>query len=265
MPGSVDYNDHLVRESARFADAIRRAVPDAAVPPCPAWSADDLLWHLAEVQYFWGTVVLDGLDGDEADKLTPARPAERAGLLEFYDRASRRLAGTLATASPQARAWTWSQDQTVGFIQRRQAHEALIHRIDAELTVGDRTPVDPPLAADGIDETLRVMYGGCPPWGKITPVPGRTIRFRATDTGDSWLVTMARFTGTDPGSGTSYDEPDIHIAEADTGEAARAEVSGSAGDLDCWLWHRDPLGPVERSGDEEVLGEFGAAIEQGIN
>jgi uncharacterized protein (TIGR03083 family) len=261
----MEYNDHLARESARFADAVRLAAPDAAVPSCPDWNADDLLWHLGEVQYFWGTVVREGLDGEEAGKLTPSRPAGRAALLEFYERASRRLAETLAAASPQAQAWTWSDDHTVGFIQRRQAHEALIHRIDAELTAGDRTPVDPGLAVDGVDETLRVMYGGCPPWGRIIPAQGRTIRLRATDTGDSWLVTMARFTGTDPGSGTSYDEPDIHIAEAGSGEDARAEVSGGAGDLDCWLWHRDPLGPVERSGDQEVLGEFEAAIAPGIN
>ena len=42
-------------------------------------------------------------------------------------------------SSPPTRAseaWTWSTDQTVGFIVRRQAHEALIHRLDAELTAG---------------------------------------------------------------------------------------------------------------------------------
>jgi uncharacterized protein (TIGR03083 family) len=261
----VDYNDHLVRESARFENAIGQAAPDARVPSCPGWDADDLLWHLGEVQYFWGTVLLENVDGDEAEKLTPQRPSGRAGLLEFYRRASDRLAGSLAAADPPARAWTWlAEDQTAGFIQRRQVHEALIHRVDAELTAGGRTPIDPELAVDGVDETLRVMYGGCPAWGTITPEPGRTLRLRATDTGDSWLVTLARFTGTDP-KGTSYDEPDIHIAGADPGGAAAAEVTGAAGDLDCWLWHREPLGPVERSGDRDVLDRFAATIERGIN
>ncbi len=48
----------------------------------------------------------------------------------------------------------WADDKTAGYIARRQAHEALVHRLDAELTVGDRTPLDPRLAADGVDEAL---------------------------------------------------------------------------------------------------------------
>ena len=57
----------------------------------------------------------------------------------------------------------------MGFVRRRQAHEALIHRIDAELTAGRRTPVDPLLGADGVDEALRVMYGGVPGVGQVHP------------------------------------------------------------------------------------------------
>ena len=261
----MEYNEHLVRESARFADAIRQAAPEAAVPSCPGWTADDLLWHLGQVQYFWGTVVLDAADGTTAEQRTPDRPAGRAALEDFYRQASERLAGSLAGADPAAHAWTWAPDQTVGFIQRRQAHEALIHRVDAELAAGRRTPLDPRLAADGVDEGLRVMYGGCPPWGTITPEPGRTLRIRATDSGDTWLVTLARFTGTDPEDGKSYDEPDIHIAASDTGEAVMAEISGTASDLDCWLWNRDPPGPVTQSGDQPVLGGLGAIINSPIN
>jgi hypothetical protein len=43
------------------------------------------------VQYFWGTVVREGLAGDKADELTPERPGDRAGLLAFYEDASGRL------------------------------------------------------------------------------------------------------------------------------------------------------------------------------
>jgi hypothetical protein len=48
----------------------------------------------------------------------------------------------LAATAPSTPAWTWSEDHTVGFIRRRQAHEALIHRIDAEQAAGDRTGMD---------------------------------------------------------------------------------------------------------------------------
>lgn len=260
----LDYLAHLTRESTRFAEAIREAPPDARVPSCPDWTADDLLWHLGEVQWFWGTVVRENLNGERAEELKPPRPAGRAALLAFYDRASHDLAGTLAAAAPDSAAWTWSQDQTVGFIRRRQAHEALIHRVDAELTADRRTPLDPRLSADGVDEALRVMYGGVPAWGTFTPDRPQTVRLRATDTGDSWLVTLGRFTGTGP-DGTSYDEPDIHADDTDPGADAAAEVSGGAADLDCWLWHRPPVGALERSGDQQVVSRFGSAIAPGID
>ncbi|WP_238993563.1 hypothetical protein [Nocardioides caldifontis] len=63
----------------------------------------------------------------------------------------------------------WAEDRTVGYIRRRQAHEALIHRLDAELTAGTVTALDPTLASDGVDEALDVMFGGCPPWGSFEP------------------------------------------------------------------------------------------------
>ncbi|HUL26820.1 MAG TPA: maleylpyruvate isomerase family mycothiol-dependent enzyme [Streptosporangiaceae bacterium] len=264
MAAELDFLAHLARESARFAQAIGDAQPMALVPSCPGWNADDLLWHLGEVQWFWGTVVRERLTGDQAEARKPPRPGDRAGLAAFYQRASSDLGEILAAAAPDTPAWTWSPDQTVGFIRRRQAHEALIHRVDAELTAGDRTPMDPGLSADGVDEALRVMYGGVPGWGTFTPDPGSTLRLGASDTGDSWLVTLGRFTGTDPDDGIHYDEPDIHPAGSDPGGPAAAEVRGSAADLDCWLWHRPAFAPVTSAGDHEVLSRFASAIGPGI-
>jgi hypothetical protein len=80
----LDYVGHLTRESARFADVLREVPPGARVPCCPDWDADDLLWHLGEVQWFWGTVVREQVNGPQADALKPPRPADRAGLLAFY-------------------------------------------------------------------------------------------------------------------------------------------------------------------------------------
>jgi len=191
----LDYVAHLGRESARFAQAIAIAPPGAPVPPCPEWTADDLLWHLAWVQWWWATIVRDGLTGPEARRLVPERPSSRPGLLEFYQRASLELQQILGAASPDAPAWTWSDDHTVGFIRRKQAHEALIHRIDAEVTAGNRTPMDPRLSADGVDEVLRVMYSGVPEWGSFAGDESKALRLQATDTGDSWLITLGRFTG----------------------------------------------------------------------
>jgi uncharacterized protein (TIGR03083 family) len=265
MGAELDFLDHLELESARFAGAINSAPPQARVPSCPDWNADDLLWHLAEVQWFWGTIVRERATGDQAEASKPPRPAGRAGLAAFFDRASRELADVLAATPPDTSAWTWSEDHTVGFIRRRQAHEALIHRVDAELTAGRRTPMDPGLSADGVDEVLRIMYGGLPPWGSFTPSAAGTVRLRASDTGHTWLVAVGRFTGTDPGGGKSYDEPGIHAADRDPGGPAAAEVVGTAADLDCWLWHRPEYTPVTPSGDPGVLAHFESAIAPGID
>ncbi len=266
MPAALDYLVHLGRESARFAEALRTAPSEAPVPSCPGWTADDLLWHLAEVQWFWGTIVRDRLaEPAPAEARKPPRPADRTGLAELYERASHDLADVLAATTPDTQAWTWSDDQTVGFIRRRQAHEALIHRVDAELTAADRTPMDPGLAADGVDEVLRVMYGGAPPWGDFTAEPAKTVRVQATDTGDAWLVTLGRLTGTDPDGNTAVDVADVRVAEADAGGAVAATIRGGAADLDCWLWHRPAIGPVERSGDRQILGEFESTIAAGID
>ena len=262
---NLDYVAHLAQESARFAEAIRGAAPDVPVPTCPGWNADDLLWHLGETQWFWAAVVREDVTGERAEELKPPRPPDRPGLLAFFERASHDLAEILAATPPESAAWTWSDDQSVAFIRRRQANEALIHRVDAELTAGRRTPLDPSLSADGIDEALRVIYGGVPDWGAFTPdEAGLAVRLRAADTGDSWLVALGRFTGTDPG-GTSYDEPDIHAADSDPGTEAAAEVTGAAADVDCWLWHRPPAGRVGLTGDREVLSRFESAIAPGVS
>ncbi len=269
-PRDIDYVTHLARDSARFVEVLRQTPPATRVPTCPDWDADDLLWHLAEVQWFWGAIVARGLTaGADVEALdNGGRPVDRDDLLAFYGRASSDLHHHLSTTSPDTTAWTWADEQTAGFIRRRQAHEALIHRLDAELTAGERTPMDADLSADGIDEILRVMYGGAPSWGRFTPDPTQTLRIRTTDTGQSWLLTLDQLTGTD-NDGTTHDEPDLRVAETDTGgsetgQTAAATVSGTAADLDCWLWHRPPAGEIERAGDPQVLQHLDQMIAPGI-
>jgi uncharacterized protein (TIGR03083 family) len=262
----LDFLGFIEDESARFARALDNAPHDAPVPSCPDWNAADLLWHLSEVQWFWGTIVKDKLDVDQAQARKPARPADWDGLREFYATSSSDLLGALTSSPADTPAWTWSADQTVGFIRRRQAHEALIHRIDAELVAdGQRTSMDPALSADGVDEVLRIMYGGIPEWGVFTADDGRTVKIATSDTGHSWLFALGRFTGTSPETKRSYDEPQISVIDDPAGAVGAATITGTAADLDCMLWHRPPTGPIERSGDEDALSAFDTAIAAGID
>jgi uncharacterized protein (TIGR03083 family) len=265
-PSTLDYLGHLARDSARFVEVLRKAPPGTRVPTCPDWDADDLLWHLTDVQWFWAAIIGRGLTtGAEVEALVHRpRPATRDELLTHFEQASGDLQQRLNATSPATPAWTWSADQTVEFIRRRQAHEALIHRLDAELTAGDRTPMDPELSADGVDEALRFMYAGAPPWGRFTPDPRQTVRVRTSDTASTWLLTLGQFTGPED-DGTTHDQPDLDVAELDTGEPAAATISGAAADLDCWLWHRPTHGEVERSGERSVLERLDQTLAPGID
>ena len=159
--------------------------PEARVPGCPDWTAADLLWHLAGVQRFWATIIDRGDRPGPDDLEEPtARPRRTTGCSRPSTSYSAALVAALEAADPAEPAWTWSAEQTVGFTFRRQAHEALIHRLDAEQTAGQVTPLDPALAADGVDECLDVMFGGAPPWGAFAPLP-HYVRVDITDRDES--------------------------------------------------------------------------------
>jgi uncharacterized protein (TIGR03083 family) len=260
---TLDYLDHLRTDSARFLDVLKRAPGDARVPSCPDWDADDLLWHLAGVQWFWGSVVAERLQTVD-DLVEPSRPDSRDGLVRFFEDQSERLHRELAAADPAEQVYTWAADKSVGFIRRRQAHEALVHRLDAELVSGDVTPLDAELASDGVLEALDVMFGGCPPWGSFTP-SGEQVLVSVTDTGLEVPVSLGRFTGTDPDDGTVYDEEDISVSAADLSVPPAGVVSGTADDLDAWLWHRRDDSGLVVEGDRAVLGRFLEVLKQPIN
>lgn len=258
------YLDHLRSESARFREVLTDCDPDARVPSCPDWNAADLLWHLAGVQRWWAEVLT--ARPEQPEEIDPPRPASYAEMLATYDEWSRGLAEALETADPAEVAWNWSDDHTVGFILRRQAHEALVHRVDAELTAGTTSEVDPVLAADGVHEVLAVMYGGCPPWGSWEPGEG-LVRVDTTDTGEEFWLRFGVFSGTDPGSGTSYvDEEDFHVVEPPGGDVEPdVVVDGPAAALDLWLWSRGDDAEISVAGDEETYARFRAVVAMPLN
>lgn len=259
----LDYLAHLARESERFAAALAATDPAARVPSCPDWSAADLLWHLTEVQWFWGTIAgrrLASPDAAEQDKLE--RPSGPDAALALVRTASRRLRDALAEGANDTPVWTWADDRTIGFIRRRQAHEALIHRLDAELSHGTVTPMDAGLSADGVDEILRVMWGPRS-WTTVRPAGGDLLMM-ATDTGHAWRVRFGRATGTSPDTGDRYeDELIVTIAEVDQPAPPDGAVRAPAATLDRWLWGRGDLG-VERTGDPAAQRLLDELVDEGM-
>lgn len=251
---ALEYTAHVESESARFLDVLSDLDPATVVPSCPEWSASDLVWHLTQVQHFWAAIVGDRLGGP-SDYTRPVRPESSAELLTFFETTSGRMLESLQSAADDMAVWTWLESrQDIGFVRRRQAHEALIHRVDAELAANQRSPIDPGLASDGVLEALEWMFGGAPSWANVA-MDGPVGRLSSTDTDLSLLVQVARFSGEDP-EGTSHtDKPVIELVAA--GEQS-FEVTGSAADLNCWIWNRPTSEPITITGDssafESVVG-----------
>lgn len=266
--GSLPFVDHLRQESARFRSVLADAAPDAQVPTCPDWRADDLLWHLTEVQWFWGEIAerrvtqAGDLPAVEAGK--PRRPESRTALLALFDTASDRLARVLTHTPPETELWMWADDHSAAYIARRQAHEALIHRIDAELTAGaERAPVDCRLAADGVDEALRIMRGYEPEPGFSATPTGPAVTIALVDGFHTWTVTPVHVIGTDS-DGHAWDVHRFLVADGPAGGAG-AEICGVAADIDCWLWNRPAAGEITRTGDAAALAAVTAVVNEGVD
>lgn len=262
---ALDYLDHLTRESTRFGDVLRDAPPSAHVPTCPDWTGDDLLWHVAgSVFTFWTAVVrLRDITAVEAVP-DPDRPDSRDALLEFWARSRADMIEALRGVDDAEPMWTWSSDHTAGFVKRRMAHELLIHRVDAELTAGDRSPVDAAFASDGVDEILRHFFGNVPEWatwdgGAPAGPIGRVV---ALDTGAEWTVQLGSLSGTDPDGRHYAAEPAVMLRNSD--EPASFAVQGSAADLDLWLWNRPTVGEIATDGDAPDLEQMQAMVVAGI-
>ncbi len=265
------YLSAIERETRRFREVLAEQQPGTGVPGCPGWDVDDLLWHLGgEVQHFWAWVIAHRPQ-DPEDYAEPERPEGRPRLLAALDRAHEDLMLRLRNADPAEGAWSWTADpslHTVGFTMRRQAHEALIHRVDAEMAAAERTPLDPELAADGFIECLEVMYAGLPSWGNFTPDGSRVV-VESSDTGHRLVLGLGRFTGHDPEADEDLDEDDVQVlGRGHVGEPIDEPdvwVRGSAELLDLWVWHRAGLAEPTIDGDEEVAERLLAVLGQAID
>ena len=216
----------------------------------------DLAWHLTEVQHFWAAIA-DGLlqDPDSVPQLD--RPGDDA-LPALFDRRSDFLVEALSRRNPEDECWSWhALGHSVGWIRRRQAHEALIHRVDAELAADRSFDVDPALAADGVDEVLRAMLDldNLPEWALYEP-DGSTATIEPDDGSASWPLNMGRFKGTSPTSGNTYNLPALMLLDAL--EDPKALLRGSAVDLDLWLWGRGSLDPITVEGDRAIADQLRA-------
>lgn len=248
----MDFSRYLewIRADGERLAAVADLGMDVDVPSCPGWTVADLVAHTGVVHRHKVQIVGEGWrDGQPAPVDPPA-----AGVLDWYRGGLDELLDTLAAHDPAEPVATWyPDDQSVGFWYRRMACETVVHRIDAELAHGVVTPIPADLAADAVDEILVVFMTGYPEWADVERT-NRTLRLDAADTGASWTLRFATFSGTSPRTGTHYDaEPTFELID-DPEPATTAD--GAAEDLLLFLWGRRSAEGLTVAGDRSILDDL---------
>lgn len=210
---------------------------DAEVVKCPGWSVADLVWHLREVHYFWGSIV-DGLLDDPDPVPDLVRPDDPSQLLDDYRRGVNWLEYVLGRADQAAPIWTWSHQKDVAFVTRHQVQEAAVHRWDAETAAGDEFVVEPDVAADSIDEFLEHSTPGR---YKDARTLGGSVHIHATDVDGEWFI---------------KEDDERHLIVVRGHERADAALRAPASDLLLMLYRREGKDRGEVNGDSSVIDRF---------
>ncbi|HJQ07086.1 MAG TPA: maleylpyruvate isomerase family mycothiol-dependent enzyme [Nocardioides sp.] len=211
MISTVDWIAELTGLTGSFAAELEHGDLDAPVPTCPAWTLADLGDHVRWVHRWAAHAVTDGDPKGSTDAVGPAE------VVAAYRAAAGDLVAVLDT-DPAAPAWTFGPDQVVGFWQRRQVHETLIHLYDALLATGRAGlwQPRPELAWDGVDEVATMFYPRQVRLGRTQPLTHRLV-LTATDVDRT----------------------------AELGAGDPVELTGTAADLLLTLWKRiQPADPA---------------------
>ena len=231
------------RDIDRFYAIAATADPTRPVPSCPDWTIADLVWHLAEVHWFWASdIETRASEPDEIEASKPDRPPEHGEVVAWGRSQADRMIELLETTADDVPVWTWALDDSahnVGFIRRHQVQEAAVHRWDIENAAsGTPQPIEPDAASDAVDEILAITL----PWGvgPDQPLPG-SVHLHCTDTEGEWFI---------------HPEGRVEPIHA-KGDVA---IRGTASDLLLGLYTRVPIGDLDVIGDASLANELVARI-----
>jgi uncharacterized protein (TIGR03083 family) len=239
----VDHLAVIQSEAARLLAAYATD-PGGKVPWSERWSVGTVARHVAGTHHVVAQVIEDRPTADFGRFGALATPAKGdPGFPAWFAEGTDALVEQCRATPPAEVCWSWHPDErTVGFWTRRMAHETLVHRWDAEAGAGTAgPPMDPSVAADGVDELLDVFVSAS---RALHGSPaGPAVRIGCTDTDHEWYLDLA-----EAGRRALQTEP-IDVA---------LTIRGPAEALLLLLWGRIDAGAagVHIEGDPEILANW---------
>jgi uncharacterized protein (TIGR03083 family) len=218
-----EHVDELERQGRGLADAAATAGLDAPVPACPGWVVRDLLRHTGGV-HDWARRFVEAdptvdMDAAEEDLVQPTGDP-----VAWYRDRNAELVAALRAAPPDLAVPAFlAAPSPLAFWARRQAHEAAVHRADADAAAGGARPDAFPLAfaVDGVDELLTAFMSRP---GRLRSPHPYALAVAPDDAAERWIVEVG---------------PDGATARRGSGPV-RCTLRGAAGRLYLFLWNRLP-------------------------
>lgn len=166
----------LAAAVSTFEAGLAGADPSGLVPSCPDWTVEDLVHHLGWVHQ-WAA----GAVRERANTTPPPAEVAPGQLASWYRGHADDLVDALATAGPDAPAWTFAgPDERASWWLRRQVHETLVHAWDLAGATGTELDVNPLLAWDAVKEVRDMFYPRQVRLGRVEPLPAALV-LSATD------------------------------------------------------------------------------------
>jgi uncharacterized protein (TIGR03083 family) len=228
-----------VRREAESMLAAGRQDLDRSVPTCDGWTVDDLFRHVAGVFTFVSTIVHERATSRPEQVELPASETSSDVLAHALEE----LVDGLRSCDADTPMWNWSsQPDDAAFWARRMAHEAAVHRFDAQRSFDVAQPVDADLARDGLDELVDVILPRVVARDRPS-LPVGTFLFASGDD-ELWQVQV----------------DDDGVRRLDALKEPDVTVRGTTSALLLAAYSRVPWSSLELSGDTTLLDGWSKAF-----
>jgi len=222
----TDLVDHI-RIDAQALVTAAESNPGAAIDRYDGWTQLDLLVHTGSVH----RRTLEVVRSRSLERMGRSFPPDEEWdtVVPWFREGAEAMVEVLEHTDPRTPVWAFGPVPCVGSWRVRMALETTVHRWDAEEAVGSPRPIDPVLAARGIDE-FGILWAGTVPSDGLD----HDLCLRATDVARAWVFGV--FEGA------------VRLGSGEAGDS----IAGSASDLYLWLLGRGNADSLTVAGDVDA-------------